>query len=151
MTRGCHAVKMSDPVELPPWPAGTVAILVTNSVGPTRPHAIPVSAVLRAGPARALLGLSRRRESLARLRGDPEVTLAITCEGRCFSADGRATVVAEELVEGVVGVAVDVEAVHDHMRETFAITGGVAWGWTDERAAAADREVHAALRRLADG
>ncbi len=141
---------MSDPVELPRWPAGTVAILVTNSAPPTRPRAIPVSAILRAGPARVLLGLSRRRESLSRLRADPRVTLSIICEGRAFSADGRATVVAEELVEGVVAVAVDVEAVHDHMRPTFAITGGVTWGWTDDGAAAADRAVHAALRRLAD-
>ena len=137
---------MDEAVTLPDWPPGTVAILVT---GGARPHAIPVSAVLRAGPTRALVGLAHRRGSLARLRAAPEVTLAITCAGVAFSADGRATVVVEELVAGVAAVAVDVTAVHDHRRATFAIQSGVDWRWIDEDAARADAAVHAALARLA--
>lgn len=142
---------MTARVELPHWPPGTVAILVTHTAPPPRPHAIPVSAVLRTGPDRALLGLSRRRDSLARLRADPEVTLAICCADAAFSADGRAEVVCEELVPGVVGVQLRVREIHDHLRPTFAIESGVSWRWTDEDAARADADVHAALRRLGGG
>src|SRR5689334_6799011 len=49
---------------LPQWPPGTVLTLVT---GGREPHAIPVSAAVRAGPLRLLIGLARGRESLARL------------------------------------------------------------------------------------
>jgi flavin reductase (DIM6/NTAB) family NADH-FMN oxidoreductase RutF len=133
--------------ELPDWPAGTVAILVT---GGERPHAIPVSAVLRAGPRRLLIGLARSRESLDRLRRSPEVTVAICARDVAVSVDGTAAVLAEELVDGVAAVAVEVEAIHDHDRPTFALHAGVAWEWTDEVAARRDSEVQAALRRLAE-
>ncbi len=118
--------------------------------GGGRPHAIPVSAVIRAGPDRVLIGLAQRRESLARLRTDPEVSLAICCAGQAFTADGRATVLAEQLVPGVCAVAVDVHEVHDHLRPTFAIESGVRWHWTDADAQRGDAEVRAALARLAD-
>ncbi len=139
---------MHDLHELPDWPPGTVAILVTEG---GRPHAIPVSAVVRAGPRRLLIGLARSRESLHRLRRSPAVTVAICARDVAVSVDGRAAVLAEELVEGVVGVAVDVETVHDHDRPSFALHGGVAWEWTDDEAARRDAEVQAALRRLAGG
>jgi flavin reductase (DIM6/NTAB) family NADH-FMN oxidoreductase RutF len=132
--------------ELPNWPAGTVAILVT---GGARPHAIPVSAVLRAGPRRLLIGLARSRESLARLSRSPEVTVAICTRDVAVSVDGRATVLESDLVEGVAAVAVEAEAIHDHDRPTFALHAGVAWEWTDEEAARRDAAVQAALRRLA--
>jgi hypothetical protein len=145
----CHAFgTVDDPRELPDWAPGTVAILVT---GGGRPHAIPISAVVRAGPRRLLIGLARSRESLARLRRSPAVTVAICARDVAVSVDGSATVLAEELVEGVAGVAVDVEAIHDHDRPTFALQGGVAWQWTDDEAARRDAEVQAALRRLAEG
>jgi flavin reductase (DIM6/NTAB) family NADH-FMN oxidoreductase RutF len=134
--------------ELPNWPAGTVAILVT---GGERPHAIPVSAVLRAGPRRLLIGLARSRESLARLRRSPEVTVAICARDVAVSVDGRATVLEADLVEGVAAVAVEAEAIHDHDRPTFALHAGVAWEWTDEEAGRRDAAVQAALRRLAAG
>jgi flavin reductase (DIM6/NTAB) family NADH-FMN oxidoreductase RutF len=134
--------------ELPDWPSGTVAILVT---GGERPHAIPVSAVLRAGPQRLLIGLARSRESLARLRCSPEVTVAICARDVAVSVDGRATVLDSDLVEGVAAVAVEAEAIHDHDRPTFALHAGVAWEWTDEEAARRDAAVQAALRRLAAG
>ena len=40
---------------LPEWPPGTVTILATAGEAP---HAIPVSAAVRAGPRHALLGLA---------------------------------------------------------------------------------------------
>ncbi len=134
--------------ELPDWPPGTVAILVT---GGERPHAIPVSAVLRAGPRRLLIGLARSRESLARLRRSPQVTVAICARDVAVSVDGQATVLDSDLVAGVAAVAVEANAIHDHDRPTFALHGGVVWEWTDEEAARRDAEVQAALRRLAAG
>jgi hypothetical protein len=139
---------MTDVPQLPHWPAGTVAILVT---GGARPHAIPVSAVVRAGDRRLLIGLARGRESLARLRASPEVTVAICAAHLAVSVDGRASIVEQELVSGVAAVAVDVEQVHDHDRPTFALHAGVAWEWTDDEARHRDGDVQAALRRLAGG
>jgi hypothetical protein len=137
---------MSDTAILPEWPVGTVAILATAGQAP---HAIPVSALVRAGPRLALIALARGRESLARLRADPAVTLAICAAGVAVSVDGFARVVAEDLTEGVAAVAVDVEAVRDHGRPTFAVESGVAWRWTDADASARDAAVHEALRALA--
>jgi hypothetical protein len=132
--------------ELPNWPAGTVAILAT---GGDRPHAIPVSAVVRGGPRLVFVGLARTRESLSRLRRQPRVTLAIVAAGLAVSVDGLARVVQEDLVDGVAAVAVDVESVSDHLRPTFEIEAGVRWHWTDPGAAGRDAEVQAALGRLA--
>jgi hypothetical protein len=96
-----------------------------------------------------LIGLAHSRESLARLRQSPAVTVAICARGVAASVDGRASVLVEELVKGVAAVAVEVEMIHDHNRPTFALHEGVAWEWTDEEAARRDREVQAALRSLA--
>lgn len=137
---------MSDTSQLPHWPSATVAILVT---GGDRPHAIPVSAVLRAGPRRLLIGLAHSRESLARLRVSPAVTVAICARNVAVSVDGRASVLVEELVQGVAAVAIDAEAIHDHDRPTFALHSGVAWAWTDAEAARRDAAVNTALRDLA--
>jgi hypothetical protein len=123
-----------------------VAILAT---GGDQPHAIPVSAVLRAGPQLVLIGLAHSRESLRRLRREPRVTLAILGEQLAVSVDGVARVVTEELVDGVAAVAIDVETVSDHLRPTFEIESGVRWRWTDTEAAGRDAEVQTALRRLA--
>jgi hypothetical protein len=103
---------------LPDWPPGTVTILSTHG---DSPHAIPVSAALRAGPTRALLALAAGRESLARLRVDPRVALTIVAAGdTAVSAHGSARV----------------------------IDGGVSWRWTDAEAQARDAQVRAALERL---
>jgi hypothetical protein len=139
---------MSDDVILPDWPVGTVAILVT---GGDRPHAIPVSAIVRAAPRLALIGLAHGRESLTRLREATQVTVAICAHDLAISVDGSARVIEEQLVEGVAAVAIDVETIHDHDRPTFAIHAGVAWEWTDDEAAQRDGEVQRALRRLAAG
>jgi hypothetical protein len=139
---------MASSIDLPHWPTGTVAFLVT--AGP-RPHAIPVSAVVRAADDRMLLGLARRRRSLKRLRADPEVTVALCARDVAVSIDGTATVVDEHLTDAVVAVSVQVTELHDHDRPTFVLRGGVDWAWTDEPARGADAEVRAALTRLAGG
>lgn len=131
---------------LPDWPAGTVTILAT--AGAT-PHAIPVSTALRAGPRHALIGLAAGRRSLARLRTDPRVALTIISRDVAVTAHGRARILDEALVEGVVAVEIEVDRVQDHDRPTFAIESGVGWRWTDGDAEGRDAEVHAALARLA--
>jgi hypothetical protein len=132
---------------LPEWPDGTVTVLVT--AGET-PHAIPVSAAVRAGPRRALLGLAATRGSLARLRATPNVALLVIAEGVAVTAHGRARVLDERLTEGVAAVSVEVDDVQDHNRPTFEILGGVAWRWSDDEAKARDGEVRTALRKLAE-
>jgi hypothetical protein len=132
---------------LPHWPPGTVTILATAG---ERPHAIPVSAAIRAGPRPALNGLPSGRGSLARLRADPRVSLAIIAEDVAVTAYGRARVLDDALTEGVVAVEIEVHAVQDHDRPTFAIEAGVRWRWTDPEAQRRDAEVHAALARLAE-
>ncbi|HEX4010616.1 MAG TPA: hypothetical protein VHX62_11430 [Solirubrobacteraceae bacterium] len=130
---------------LPVWPDGTVLILVT---GGESPHAIPVSAAVRAGPGRALLGLARTRESLGRLRDDPRVALAITAAGVAVTAYGVARVRDEEPAPGVAAVEVAVDRIQDHDRPTFVIEAGVSWRWTDAAAAERDAAVRRALQRL---
>jgi Pyridoxamine 5'-phosphate oxidase len=130
---------------LPDWPSGTVAILATAGEAP---HAIPVSAAVRAGPRRVLIGLARGRASLARLRADPAVALTVVAAGVAVTAHGRARVVAEELTGGVVAVEIEVDDVQDHDRPTFEIQAGVEWRWTDPEAQARDREVRIALEQL---
>lgn len=131
---------------LPDWPAGTVAILVT--VGET-PHAIPVSAAFRAGPDRLLLGLADGRGSLARLREDPRVAVALLATGLAVTVRGRARVLEAPVSEGVRAVDVTVEGLDDHLRPTFAVEAGVSWRWIDEAARERDAAVRDGLARLA--
>jgi hypothetical protein len=132
---------------LPEWPEGTVLVLVTAG---ERPHAIPISAAVRAGARRVLLGLARSRGSLARLRRDPRAALAIAAAGDvAVTAYGTARVLEHDLVEGVAAVELVVEQIQDHNRPTFVIEAGVDWRWTDPEAEARDAEVRRALARLA--
>lgn len=131
---------------IPEWPPGTVAILVTTA---PEPHAIPVSAVVRGGPERLLLGLAEGRGSLRRLRAQPRVAVALLAEDLAVTLRGRARVLEAPLVDGVCAVEVAVESVDDHLRPTFAIESGLPWHWIDPDAQARDAEVQAALRRLA--
>jgi hypothetical protein len=130
---------------LPDWPEGTVTILVT--AGET-PHAIPVSAAVRAGARQALLALASVRGSLQRVREHPDVALLIIIEGTAVTAHGQARIVEEELTEGTVAVLIEVERVQDHNRPTFEILGGVSWRWNDRAAEERDEEVRSALRKL---
>jgi hypothetical protein len=131
---------------LPEWPAETVTILATAGEAP---HAIPVSASVRAGPRHVLLALAGGRGSLARLRADGRVALTVVARDMAVTAHGRARVVEEALVEGVVAVEIEVDSVQDHDRPTFSIESGVRWRWTDAEAQRRDAEVRGALLRLA--
>ena len=133
---------------LPAWPPGTAAVL---STGAGAPHAIPVSTAVRAGDRLIHFALSRRRESLERLREDPRCTLTLLAEGDvAFSALGRARVVEDPMAvsDRVAALALDVEAIQDHFQPRFPIEAGVRWHWTDPDAARADAEIRAALAAL---
>jgi hypothetical protein len=135
------------PLVLPNWPAGTVTILCTSGA---QPHAIPISAAVRAAPNRVLIALATGRESLTRLLADPRVALAILAEGDvALTAYGNARVIQENLVDGVVAVEIEVERVQNHGRDTFVIEAAVRWRWTDPGAQARDADVRAALEHLA--
>jgi nitroimidazol reductase NimA-like FMN-containing flavoprotein (pyridoxamine 5'-phosphate oxidase superfamily) len=145
---GC-SVEAVEPIELPDWPAGTVALLAT---GGGAPHVIPVSAALRAGPARVVFALAPRRESLRRLREAPRVALALLAAGNvALTAEGEARVVAEPLpgAENVVGVELLVDRLQEHGNRHFAVTGGVQWHWTDTESEERDHQVREALAALA--
>lgn len=135
-------------IELPDWPAGTVTFLAT---GAGAPHVIPVSAALRAGPARVLLALAPRRESLARLRDAPRVALAVLAAGDvALTAEGPARIVAEPLpgAENVVAVELLVERIQEHGNRHFAVTDGVQWHWSDDESEQRDAAVREALAAL---
>jgi hypothetical protein len=137
----------SVPGVLPEWPAGTVAILATAGPGP---HAIPVSTALRAGPRTILMALAASRESLARLRGDPSVAVAIVAEDNlALTAYGVAVPLQDAMPDGVVAIKVAVERIQDHRRPAFVIEAGVRWRWTEARERERDAEVRTALEKIA--
>jgi hypothetical protein len=132
---------------LPEWPAGTVVILATT--GPV-PHAIPVSTALRAGPQTILMALATSRASLARLRGDPSVAVAIVAaDNVALTAYGVAEPLEEPMPDGVVAVKVAVERIQDHRRPAFVIEAGVRWRWTEARERERDGQVRIALEKIA--
>jgi hypothetical protein len=131
---------------LPDWPPGTPAILATAG---DAPHAIPVSTARRAGERTVVLGLAASRTSLARLRADPRVALAVLAGGDvAFTAHGGAVVLGD--AAGVIAVRIDVDDVQDHTQPTFVIEEGVRWRWTDPQAERRDAEVRGALGNVAD-
>jgi hypothetical protein len=130
------------PLVLPDWPAGTVGMLATAGGAP---HVIPVSTIVRAGDDALLLGLSGRRASLARLRRDPRVALAILAAGDlAVTVHGVARVLREAMAcnDRVVALRLDAVRVQDHMQPRFSVDAGVAWHWTNDEA----REMDAAIR-----
>jgi hypothetical protein len=142
-------VRRSDLDVLPEWEPGTVAVL-SVSAGPA--HAIPVSTAVRVGPRTVVFALALGRESLARLRQDPRCALTVMAGGNiALTAHGSATIVEEPMVvsDRVAAVRIDVEAIQDHRQDTFEIDDGVRWQWTDPGAEQRDREIRAALSRLA--
>jgi hypothetical protein len=144
---------MSDHPEhraLPEWPTRTVAVLATIGDGP---HAIPISAPVRAGDRRILLSLHRERGSLARLREEPRVALLVASEGDvAFTARGRAEVVADPVpgAPDYVGLAIAVTSIDDHRQPAFRVESGIDRSWIDEAEQRALGERVRALRRLAD-
>ena len=134
---------------LPDWEPGTVAVL---SVCAGDPHAIPISTAVRIGPRTLVFALALRRESLARLRRDPRCALTLIAAGDiAVTAHGRATIVEEPMAvsDRVAAVRIDVEAIQDHGQDQFVIDDGVRWRWTDPAAEDRDRQIRAALSRLA--
>jgi hypothetical protein len=134
---------------LPEWPRQTIAVLTT--VDPA-PHAIPVSAPVRAGDDTVLLSLRRTRDSLARLRTRPQVALLVLAEDDvAFTARGTAQVIDEPMTGApdYAVVEITVTDVDDHRQAAFTVTGGVDRSWIDEseRRALGDRV--ATLRRVA--
>jgi hypothetical protein len=116
---------------LPEWPLRTFAVLVTVDESP---YAIPVSAPVRAGDRRIVLGLHRSRGSLARLRAQAQVALTVLTAGNiAFTALGRARVFEEPLAGTTeyVGVAIDVEQIADHRHEAFVVESGIDRRWLD--------------------
>ena len=126
---------------LPEWPARTIAVLATAAPDP---HAIPVSAPVRAGDRRILLSLRSTRGSLARLRASERVALLVLATGDvAFTARGRASVIQAPLsgAPDYVAVAIDVDEIDDHRQAEFRVESGVDREWidTDERRALGER------------
>jgi hypothetical protein len=133
---------------LPEWPARTIGVLSTIGDGP---HAIPVSAPLRAGERRIRLSLHRERGSLARLREQPQVALCVlSSEDVAFTARGQARIVQEpmESAPDYAAVEIDVEHVDDHRQTAFRVTAGVDREWIDDSEKRALGGRVAALREL---
>jgi hypothetical protein len=99
-----------------------------------------------------LIALALGRESLARLRREPRCALTIIAAGDvACTAHASARVVQDPMqaADGVAAVALEVEAIQDHMQPRFAIDAGVAWRWTDDAGRERDAAVREALVELA--
>lgn len=141
---------MSELDELPEWDDGTVAVL---STGGGRPHAIPVSTGVRAGPRRVLIALALRRESLARLREEPRCALTIMGAGNvALTAHATASIVQDpmEISDTVAAVCLDVDDIQDHTQARFEIEAPVRWRWRELEARERDGAIRAALTELAE-
>jgi len=134
---------------LPSWPAGTIGVLST--VG-EEPHAIPVTAPVRAGDRRILLSLKRDHASLRRLREQPQVALAILAEGdEAFTARGHASVVQEPMARApeFAAVLIEVDHLDDHRQPAEVVNSGVEVRWNDDGAEQSLRDRVEALSELA--
>jgi hypothetical protein len=131
---------------LPEWERGTPAVLCVAG-----PHPIPVTAFLRAGHDRVLLGLGKKRETVRRLREDPAVALLLMASGLAFTAHGRARVIAEELesADTVVAVELVVERLQNHLADgRTEMLDGARWRWCAEEHGEAEDAILAELARL---
>jgi hypothetical protein len=136
--------------KLPEWPARTIAVLCTTDGGP---HAIPVAAPVRADDQRILVSLERTRGSLARLRENPQVALAILSGSNvAFTALGRARIVQESMLHALdfVAVEIDVEKIDDHRSSGVAVESGVRVQFADDANLSLEKRI-AVLRELSEG
>lgn len=118
---------------LPEWPARTIGVLATCDGD--RPHAIPVSAPVRAGAHEIRLNLHRTRGSLERLCESPQVALVILAAGNvACTARGRARILQEPMAAApdYAAIAIDVEQIDDHRQPAFEVEAGVDRRWLDE-------------------
>jgi len=132
---------------LPEWPLRAPGLLIVAG-----PHAIPISTAVRAGDRRLVFGLSRRRETLARLREDPRAAFALLAEGMAFTAYGQAAVVREQLdrMPNLAAVELRVERVQDHLADGRTdMLAAASWRWNQEEAGEADQKVVAEIETLA--
>lgn len=134
---------------IPELPEGIVAVLAT--LGPSGPVAIPVSALLRAGPDRLLFALAQTRGSTARLRTDPRAAVSVNGPGLSLCVEGVARIAADPLpgAEFMVAFRLEAERVRDARGPATEVDEGIRWRWTTEEAAARHRTVMAALAALA--
>jgi len=117
----------------------------------TGTHAIPVSSYVRRGDDRVLLALGSRRETLARLRADPDAAFCVLAEGVAFTAHCRAAVVRESMDAAPGNTAVELRVTHvqDHLADgRTAILDGATWRWTDAEAAGLQPRILAELEAL---
>jgi hypothetical protein len=130
---------------LPEWEPGTPAVLIVDG-----PHAIPVSTCLRRGEDRVVFALGRRRETLARLRGNNDAAICVLARGVAFTAYGRATVLREELEAApVVGVELVVDRVQDHLADgRTEMLDAARYEWRDEDAMRAESRIRAELATI---
>jgi len=132
---------------LPDWERRAPGLLIV-----TGPHAVPISTAVRSGDRSLVLGLARRRETLARLREDPRAAFALLAEGVAFTAYGDARVLLERLdgAPNMAGVELRVERVQNHLADgRTEMLSAAAWRWREEGAREADRTVVAAIEALA--
>lgn len=114
------------------------------------PHAIPVTTAVRLDDARLAFAMGPKRETLERLRADPQVALCLLGTELAFTVYGSASVVREPLEAApVVGVALQVESVQDHLADgRTEMLDGARWRWLDTQAAGADPRIVAELATL---
>ena len=108
---------------LPEWERGTPAVLCVAG-----PHPIPITAYLRADDNRVLLALGRQRETLRRLRKDPEEL---------------------EAADTVVAVELAVDRIQNHLADgRTEMLDGARWRWCAEEDGEAEDAILAELARL---
>lgn len=139
---------MGDDLDIPELPDGVVAVLAT--VGPEGPAAIPVSALLRAGPRRLLFALALTRGSAARLREDPRAAVSLNAAGISLCLEGTARVVADPLpgAERMVAFELTADRIRDARGPATEVDEGIRWRWTTAEAARRHAAVMAALAAL---
>jgi hypothetical protein len=114
------------------------------------PHAIPVSTAVRLGDHRLAFALGSGRETLERVKADPQVALCLLGTELAFTAYGSARVVRDPLEAApVVGVELRVESVQDHLADgRTEMLDGARWRWLDAQAAGADPAIGEELATL---
>jgi hypothetical protein len=139
-----------DRSSIPELPEGIVAVLAT--VGPSGPVAIPVSAMVRAGPARVLFALAASRGSVARLRADGRAALSVNGPGLSLCAEGVAAIAADPLpgAEHMVAFRFEAARLRDARGPFTEVDEGIRWRWTADDAAVRHAAVMAALAALRD-
>jgi hypothetical protein len=118
--------------DLPDWSPKTIAFLITVD---ELPHAIPVSAPVRADAQHILLSLKRSRNSLARLQRHPDVALTLLAPGDiAFTANGRARILEEPMADDpeYAAVEIDVVSIDDHRQAEFAVERGPDRSWRED-------------------